>query len=131
MSEFFSLNPNTEPKPFNMVSNANINGPAAGGADPASWWDSFQNFMVGKTNKDTGTNPGGMGMGLLTAGSSLLNGYNGFQNMKLAKDTLNFQKDAFSKQFENQRTLINNEIQDRNDARISRDSAYKPTMQTV
>jgi hypothetical protein len=99
------------------------------GADAAS--KSWSELLFGKMNGNTGINPGGMALPLLGAGSALLNGYTGFQNMKLAKDTLDFQKNAFSKQFENQRTLVNNEIRDREAVRQRQDSSYKPSLQTV
>jgi len=49
-----------------------------------------------------------------------MNAYVGLQKLNLAKDTLKFQKDSFSKQFENQRTLTNAQLRDR---QIARDSA--------
>ncbi len=63
---------------------------------------------------------------MLNMGSSLLNGYLGFKQLGLAEDNLNFQKDAFSKQFENQRTLTNSELRDRQAARVaSNPTAYQ------
>ena len=48
------------------------------------------------------------------------------EKVDLAKDSLNFQKDAFSKQFENQRTLTNAELRDRQIARVaSNPTAYQ------
>ena len=68
----------------------------------------------------------GWGMPLINMGSSLLNGYLGFKQLGLAEDSLNFQKDAFSKQFENQRTLTNAELRDRQAARVaSNPTAYQ------
>jgi len=55
--------------------------------------------------------------GLLQGG---MNAYLGLENLDLAQDTLKFQKDAFSKQFENQRTLTNAQLRDR---QMARDSA--------
>ena len=55
----------------------------------------------------------------VSAFSSGMQAYLGAQNLKLAKKSLAFQKDAFSKQFENQRRLINTQLEDRQRARVS------------
>lgn len=63
---------------------------------------------------------------LFGIGSSLMDGWLGMEKLDLAKDSLNFQKDAFSKQFENQRTLTNAELRDRQNARVaSNPTAYQ------
>ena len=89
-----------------------------------SFSSQFGNFLPWK-NAD-GSAGMGWGMPLLNMGSSLLNGYLGFKQLGLAEDNLNFQKDAFSKQFENQRTLTNSELRDRQAARVaSNPTAYQ------
>lgn len=72
--------------------------------------------IMGKINPETGLRVGGWGMGALNLANSLWSGYNGFQQMKTTKDALNFQKDAFSKQFDMQRNLINEERKKQYDA---------------
>lgn len=68
----------------------------------------------------------GWGPTMFGMGNSILNGYLGLQQLDLAKDNLDFQKDAFSKQFENQRTLTNSELRDRQAARVaSNPTAYQ------
>lgn len=89
-----------------------------------SFSSQFDHFLPWK-NAD-GSAGMGWGMPLLNMGSSLLNGYLGFKQLGLAEDSLNFQKNAFSKQFENQRTLTNNELLDRQNARYaSNPTAYQ------
>ena len=82
-------------------------------------WFSWNNLMG---NKNTiGTLPALFGMG-----NSIMDGWLGMEKLDLAKDSLNFQKDAFSKQFENQRSLTNTEMQDRQAARVaSNPTAYQ------
>lgn len=50
---------------------------------------------------------------------ALAQGWLGFQQLNLAKDSLAFQKDAFSKNFENQRQLTNQQLMDRQRARYA------------
>lgn len=45
--------------------------------------------------------------------------YTGYKQLQNMEDTLSFQKDAFSKQFENQRTLTNANLADRQARRVS------------
>ena len=90
----------------------------------ASW---LQN-MTGYRTADGGS-VGGWGMPAIGAATSVMGAYSGFQNMKNAKSALNFQKEAFSKQFENQRTLVNNELRDRDATRARRDPSYQSTTQ--
>ena len=54
--------------------------------------------------------------GLATTG---VNAYLGLENLDLAKKSLKFEKEAFSKQFENQRSLTNTSLRDRQLARDS------------
>jgi hypothetical protein len=86
----------------------------AAGKD-ASWWDSFASSKSADGSMTTGW--GGPALGIANTG---MNAYLGLQNLKLAKDSLKFQKDSFSKQFENQRTLTNAQLRDR---QLARDSA--------
>lgn len=62
-------------------------------------------------------------MGVVPAGiqglSALAQGWLGFQQLGLAKDSLAFQKDAFSKNYENQRQLTNQQLLDRQRARAA------------
>ena len=77
----------------------------------------FDHFLPWK--EDSGAAGMGWGMPVFDMGKSILDGWLGMQQLGLAKDNLAFQKNAFSKQFENQRTLINNDLQDRQNARIA------------
>lgn len=62
-------------------------------------------------------------MGVIPAGiqglSALAQGWLGFQQLGLAKDSLAFQKDAFNKNYENQRQLTNQQLMDRQRARAA------------
>ena len=88
-----------------------------------SWFDSFL------TNKDSmGNTTMGWGNALLDLGKAGMQGYLGLQQLDMAKENLAFQKDSFSKQFENQRTLANAEMTDRQNARVaSNPNAYAST----
>jgi len=79
-------------------------------------WDSF----LGGKGTD-GFQTMGWGPALFNVGKSIFDGWMGMQKLDLAKDSLNFQKDAFSKQFENQRSLTNSQLQDRQAARVAAD----------
>ena len=82
-------------------------------------WFSWNNLMGDKNT--IGKLPALFGMG-----NSIMDGWLGMEKLDLAKDSLNFQKDAFSKQFENQRSLTNTEMQDRQAARVaSNPTAYQ------
>ena len=61
----------------------------------------------------------GWGMPALQIGSAGLKAFMGMKQLGLAEDILDFQKDSFSKQFENQRTLTNAQLEDRQRGRIS------------
>lgn len=94
-----------------------------GGNGGGSWFD-FGNFLPWKDA--SGASGMGWGMPLLGMGKSIFDGWLGMEKLDLAKDSLNFQKDAFSKQFENQRTLTNAELRDRQRARVaSNPTAYQ------
>lgn len=66
-------------------------------------WFSRAGFFGGKDSM--GNTSLGWGPAMFGMGKSIFDGWMGLQQLDLAKDNLNFQKDAFSKQFENQRTL--------------------------
>jgi hypothetical protein len=80
---------------------------------------SWSDRAFGWTDKTNGMQHAGMVGPLAQAFSTGMNAYLGLKNLDLAKDTLAFQKDSFSKQFENQRTLTNAQLADRQRARLS------------
>jgi len=84
-----------------------------------------ESFLGGRDLQ--GNKIGGWGMPLFNVGKSLLSGYQGFQEAKTARDTLDFQKDIFNRQFESQKSLINNQLRDQDAARTARDPNYKST----
>lgn len=80
-------------------------------------WASFSNMLGGtdaQGNKTNGLIPTGLGVAKGIADSWLA-----MQQLDLAKDSFSFQKDAFNKQYENQRTLTNSRLEDRQHARLS------------
>ncbi len=86
-----------------------------------SMWDGF----LGTTDKN-GLRTDGWGMTALSAATGLFNGYMGMKQYGLAKDQLNFQKDAFYKNYEAQKSSINSSLEDRQRARVaSNSSAYQ------
>jgi len=95
-------------------------------ADDATLWQQGVGFK-----DQTGKEYGGFAMPTIQAGTALFGAYNGFQNMKNAQNALAFQKDAFSKQFENQRTLVNNDLRDRDATRSRRDPSYQSNTKFV
>lgn len=58
----------------------------------------------------------GLGLGLFQGVSGLIGGN---KELRMARDALNFQKDAFNKNFENQRKLTNASLEDRQRARVA------------
>lgn len=60
----------------------------------------------------------GMASPLVNLAQTGINAYLGLKNLSVAEDTLDFQKDAFSKQFEIQRKNINRQLRDRQARRI-------------
>lgn len=64
------------------------------------------------------TGMGALGMGLQSL-DSLGKLFSGMQTYKLGKETLNFQKDAFNKNFENQRKMTNAALEGRQRARVA------------
>lgn len=75
--------------------------------------------IFGGINKD-GSKVGGLAGPMFDLAKTGLNAYLGFKQLGTAEDTLAFQKDAFSKQFANQSTLINAQLRDRQQARLNR-----------
>lgn len=81
--------------------------------------------FLGKKLAD-GTQLQGWGGLALGAGSSLLNGWMGMQQYKVARDQLNFQKEAFAKNYGAQRQSMNTQLEDRQRARLASNSgAYE------
>jgi len=89
----------------------------------ASWMDNAFGF----TNPDNGYKTGGWASPVLQTATAGMNAYLGLQQLNLMKDNLAFQKDAFSKQFENQRTTTNTQLADRQNARNASGSGYEST----
>lgn len=78
------------------------------------WYES----MFGGKNTDGSTNPNYAGMAL----SGIQTGFNiwqGMNQLKMAKDQLNFTKDAFNKNYAAQRQATNTALADRQAARVA------------
>lgn len=108
-----------------MFANSGIQGVASptGGLNPAvasgpaapdsPWW---QGGMF--DNGEGAFNWKGVGAGI-GAVKGLADSWLALQQLNLGEDQLAFQKDAFNKQYENQRTLTNAELEDRQRRRLS------------
>lgn len=91
-------------------------------ASPWNWTD----FLFGSTNNQTGIKTNGA----LGTGSGILQGlgsaYMGMKQYGLAKDQLQFSKDAFNKNYAAQAKMTNSMLEDRQRARMaSNPGAYQ------
>lgn len=75
------------------------------------------NFF-GSTNK-AGHGFTGWGMPTINMATGLANTYTGWKNMETQRDALDFQKQAFSDQFNMQKKLTNAELRDRQTRRVA------------
>ncbi len=76
----------------------------------------FMGWLAGGQDKD-GNVYGGLGMPALQLAQGALSAWSGYQQNKTAKDTLKFQKNAFSQNFAMQKELVKNELRDRQHSR--------------
>jgi len=123
------INGTTDWASMNDYSFGDIGG-ASTGVDVAGkvpYEASFSDKLFGYQNPDTGYKFGGYAAPILSTATAGMNAYLGLQQLNLMKDTLAFQKDAFSKQFENQRTTTNTQLADRQNARNASGSGYEST----
>lgn len=92
--------------------------PASTGGPQSTPFSGFSDFFKGGSSSSTPKGSGGLSgfdkfnAGLQTLGSAL-SAFNGYQQTKLAKEQLNFQKDSFNKQYQAQRGLVNSQMSDR------------------
>lgn len=103
---------------FELTPGAQLAQQLAGPSEAAGFnnWFSMDGAL-GKTFKD-GSSINGWGGAALGAASSLFGAWNGMEQNKLARESLNFQKEAFNRNFENQRKLTNSSLRDRQNARL-------------
>jgi hypothetical protein len=86
----------------------------------------FMGWLAGGQDKDKNVY-GGLGMPALQIAQGALSAWSGYQQNKTAKDTLNFQKNAFSQNFAMQKELVKNELRDRQHSRYLFDpKSHKP-----
>jgi hypothetical protein len=104
-----------------QVANAGTGGaakPAGAWWNPFSWNDEQKLDMWGGKDAD-----GNMINGTLTSmaavGKGLADSWLGMQQLDLGQEQLAFQKNAFNQNFQNQRTLTNASLQDRQAARVA------------
>jgi len=105
----------------------NGNSPGVNVAGKVPYKASFMDNAFGFTNPDNGYKTGGWASPVLQTATAGMHAYLGLQQLNLMKDNLAFQKDAFSKQFENQRTTTNTQLSDRQNARNASGSGYEST----
>lgn len=84
-------------------------GQVPGGGGAGGWGGKVMNWLGNSDNLNATIN----GIGALTGA------YLGFQNLRLAKDNLRFQKDAWAKNYANQAQSYNTSLEDRTRARYS------------
>lgn len=125
----------TQATPPQTMPNLDVNGVLAAtpamnvGQDP-SMWGQFSNWMdnsgvLGKRLSD-GTQVQGWGAPALGAISGLMNGWFGMQQLKVAKDTLQANKDQFRLNFDATKNTTNAALADRQAARVaSNPGAYQ------
>jgi hypothetical protein len=87
------------PEGFGTFGLNSAGGPPAKGFDTLGWF--------------------GAGAQGLSALGSLLQAYNGSKQVKLGRDSFNFQKSAYNQDSANQAKMVNSELQDRQQSRIS------------
>ena len=78
----------------------------------------FMDYILGGKAAD-GSQTLGMASPLIGLGKGIMDGYLGMQQLKLGKESMKFQKDAFSKQFDEQMRLNNQRRGDIERARAS------------
>lgn len=104
----FSLGTTTLPTQIGSAGSGSITRP-----DFFSW----DSFLGGKNTDGTATNGwGGMALGAL---QGLGNAYMGMKQYGLAKDQLQFSKDAFNKNYAAQAQMTNASLEDRQRARVA------------
>ena len=87
---------------------------------------SLMDWGIGGKDKDGNTIGSGFSS-LFDIGKTGLNVWLGLKQMGLSEDNLDFQKNAFSKQFANSASLINSQLRERQSAKVSRDpNHYQP-----
>ena len=112
---------------------AAINNPAVNAvaptADSQNWFSSWleNSGVLGKKLAD-GTQVQGWGMPALNIASGLANAYFGYQQLGVARDSLEQQKKAFQLNFDAQKKTTNAALADRQNARVaSNPGAYAST----
>ena len=78
-----------------------------------------KNGVLGSTDTKTGLRTDGWGGMALSAAGGLFNAYMGMKQYGLSKNQMNFQKDAFERNYASQRTSLNTQLEDRQRARVA------------
>ena len=111
-SDSFNLNHVYENKiPTQSLVNNGSTPPVGGG-----WFDGWGDSEFWLGNSKTGAK--GAAMPMLAAVGGLMNGWLGFEQLNLAKDQLKENKHQFALNFNNQASLANTNLRDRQQARI-------------
>lgn len=121
LSSLFNQNQGVQPLPFSTMNQYGLNSGGYMTKDPLASLRTYGNQNAnaqGLFGIDGLTGMGALGLGMQGLGA-LGNLWGGMKQYGLARDSLNFQKDAFNKNFENQRKTINSQLEDRQRARVS------------
>lgn len=122
--------------PYSYTDGLNFNGNYSGGMNFEGGLSQY-NSGLGLNSNGLSTTSGNPGLSNFTKGiaglqtlGSLMGAWNGYQQTKVAKQQLAFQKDAFNKQYGAQRNLTNSQLEDRQRRRVSEAAAngYTGTM---
>ena len=105
----------------NLFANPNMNTSMVPdiGVQAPSWADKWFGGVDQKTGK---TLPNRLGT-LASLANAGMNAYLGYKQLGIAEDTLDFQKDSFSSQFEMQRSDVNRQLEDRQQRRVDSSGA--------
>jgi len=119
----------TSPTTAALTSGTSLLGDVADTGNQGLWSQFMQsmkdNGILTTTDKN-GLTTQGIGNMALSAGTGLLNAYTGMQQLGLYKDQLNFQKDAFYKNWDANKSTVNSQLEDRQRARVASNSgAYE------
>ncbi len=117
-SSLFSGTPLASGSPVSPVANVANNSGMFGAFSDWLGGDTGRS-LFGGTDPSTGFQSAGIVSPVLQGLGSLFQAWNGMQTMGLAKDQLNFQKNAFNTNLNNQRQVYNTALEDRIRGRTS------------
>lgn len=107
--------------PIAFKSNSTALG-GSGVSQPQGTSPGFMDNLLGFTDENN-VQHNGWGVPAMQGLGGLAQSWLGFQNLNLAKDQFNFQKDSFLQQYDQQANMLNTQMEDRQRARLNGRSA--------